>query len=154
MARPTGTGLELREGAVLPDFTLHKFPSGDEVNASSIDAKVVLVNFWATWCEACVTEMPSIVKLREGFKNQGFEVVAVDMDENPTVVMPKALKAFKIDFPVFMDSDAKLSETFDVRAIPFTVVMDRNRKILMLEAGGRDWNSPEVLSMMRTWLAG
>lgn len=148
----SATAVDLHEGSVLPDFPLRKFPNGEELNASSIDAKVMLVNFWATWCEACVSEMPSIVKLRSSFRNQGFEVVAVNMDENPTAVMPKALKTFKIDFPVYMDSDSKLSEIFDVRAIPLSVVMDRNRKVLFVEAGGLDWSSDEIQKMMRSWL--
>ena len=149
-----GASVELREGANVPDFRLQPFARGEPVLASSLKAKVVLVNFWATWCEACMEEMPSIVKLREGFASQGLEVVAVNMDENPAAVLPKALKDFGIAFPVYVDTDAKLSETFDVRAIPFTVVMDRNRRVLFLEAGGRNWNSAEMQALVKQWLAG
>jgi thiol-disulfide isomerase/thioredoxin len=149
-----GKSVELKEGNTLPDFTLHRYPKGEAVAASSLGAKVVLVNFWATWCEACMVEMPSIIKLRKELAPQGFEVVAINMDEAPESVLPRAIKEFDFGFPVYVDSEAKLAEIFDVRAIPLTVVMDRERRILFVESGGRDWGTPEMQARVKAWLAG
>jgi thiol-disulfide isomerase/thioredoxin len=141
-------------GATTPDFRLHPFPRGKAVQVSSLGAKVLLLNFWATWCDACLQEMPSLVRLRGQFHGQGLEVLPINMDENPEPVLPRALRAFQIDFPAYVDEEAALSELFDVRAIPFTVVLDRNRKILYVESLARDWTAGPILEKVRAWLAG
>jgi len=146
------TGFEVEVGVTVPDFKLKKF-GGGELQLSSLGAKVTLVNFWATWCEACVEEMPSIVKLRDHFKDQGFEVVAVNVDENPDAVVPKSLKQLGINFGVYVDPSAELAERFGVHAIPLTVILDRNRKILFVENGEKDWFSKDFQSKITDWLA-
>ncbi len=146
---------DLRVGSVLPDFTLQPFgPGSKDVRASQLPSKVTLINFWATWCDACVLEMPSIVKLRENYKSQGFNVVAISVDQNPDEVLPSALKKLGIDFGVYSDSEAKLADLFQIESIPLTVVIDSNRKILMIEARERDWNAPEIRASIEKWLSG
>lgn len=147
-------------GETLPDFKLRTFKDGRaaaQMTATELLAKqktkVLLVNFWATWCEACVVEMPSLVKLRQKFKDRGFEIAVVSVDQNPEAVVPKALRSFGIDFETFIDPEGELAEVFDVHAIPLTVVMDAKRKILWVENGERDWNSPEIHSKMEQWLS-
>ena len=144
---------DLRVGGKIPEFTLTQF-GGGKVPVSSLKGKVLMVNFWATWCEACMVEMPSIVKLRNQYKSKGFEVVAVDVDENPEAVLPKTLKNFGIDFPVYTDSDGHISGQFDVQAIPLTVIMNQNREILFIETGGHDWDGEDIHQQMDKWLAG
>src|SRR5262245_43374156 len=61
-------------GSVVPEFTLTKFPEGS-VSASSLQKKVIVINFWATWCEACMVEMPSLIKLRQTYKDKGLELI-------------------------------------------------------------------------------
>lgn len=146
------SAVEIRVGATLPDFSLQQF-GGDSIAVSSIPSKVFLINFWATWCEACVVEMPSITKLRNAYKDKGFEVLFINVDEEPEAVLPKALKQFGIDFPVYLDTDTKLAELFDVHAIPLTVIMDKNRQILLIETGERDWNASDIRSDLEQWLA-
>ncbi|MGE0615197.1 MAG: TlpA family protein disulfide reductase [Bacteriovoracia bacterium] len=142
---------EVRVGATLPDFTLSRFRGG-KIEYSKLKHKIALINFWATWCEACVIEMPSIVKLREAFQKDGFEVITINVDENPEAVMGRALEQFKIDFAAYYDADQELSRFFDVHAIPFTVILDKDRKVLMAESGDRDWNSQQVHAQMKEWL--
>lgn len=146
--------LDLKVGGTIPDFTLNKFGDHASVQASTLSSKVVLVNFWASWCEACMVEMPSIVKLRESFKAKGFEVVSVNVDENPEKAVPPLTKKFKMEFPVYVDTDQKLSELFDIHAIPLTVIMDKNRKILFMDSGERDWDGSDMIKMLDGWLAG
>lgn len=143
--------LDLAEGVTVPDLKLERL-DGSSVQLSEIPAKVLLVNFWATWCEACIVEMPSIVKLREKFQPQGLEVLAVNLDENPARAVPPIVEKFGMKFPVFMDPKGALSEVFDVHAIPLTVIIGEDRKILMVESGERDWESAEVYQMMEKWV--
>jgi len=151
-----GDNGEFKVGAVAPDFVLHKFgakPDEKPVKLSELKGKIYLVNFWATWCTACMVEMPSIVQLQKSFAPKGLEVVAVNVDEKPEAVLPKTLKEMKIEFPVFVDRDARLSELFDVHAIPLTVILDSQRKVLMIQNGELDWNSTEFRGKMEQWLS-
>lgn len=141
-------------GATLPDFQLTGIAGGKSAKLSEFHGGVTLVNFWATWCEACMEEMPSIVQLRDAYKDKGFEVVGVNLDENSATVVPKAIKQLKIQFPVFQDPENKIAEYFDVHAIPLSVVLNKDRKILYIENGERNWNDQESRTQLEKWLAG
>ena len=148
---PPVAAQEVAVGSVLPDFTLETF-QGKSIQASQLRSKVTLINFWATWCSACMIEMPSIVKIRGAYHDRGFEVAAVNVDENPETVLPPTLKRLAITFPVFLDPSGHLSELFDVHAIPLTVIMDKNRKVLLMESGEEDWDGPEFRAKLEKWL--
>ncbi|MGZ3708413.1 MAG: TlpA family protein disulfide reductase [Bdellovibrionota bacterium] len=146
------SAFEVREGSTVPDLTLQKYPNG-ETTLSQLSGKVVLINFWATWCEACMEEMPSILKLRGRFKDRGFEVVAVNVDENPEAVLPATLKQLGIDFPVYIDKEGQVAGLFDVHAIPLTVMINSSRKVLLVQDGERNWMDEDLLSKMEKWLS-
>lgn len=141
----------LAEGATLPDFHLKKFNDGT-ISVSQIDYKVLLINFWATWCEPCMVELPSIIKLKQKYGPRGLEVAAISVDENPHEVVPKAMKRLGMNFPVFLDPDSDLADLFEVHAIPLTAIIDKNRKILLLEPGERDWMHDSIQAKMDKWL--
>ena len=144
--------VELNEGAELPNFSLNPL-TGDPIKLGDLPHKVVLINFWATWCEACMEEMPSLVSLRDQYASKGFEVLGVNVDENPAQVVPETAKKLGIKFPIFTDKGNALAEMFDVRAIPLSVLIDKNRKILLVESGGRDWNTEDIHQMLDKWLS-
>lgn len=136
----------------LPDFELREF-GGKTKKVSELKAKVILINFWATWCEACMVEMPSIVALRKNYLSKGLDVVAINVDENPETVLPKTLPKLGIDFPVYVDPEGKIADLLDLRAIPLTVIIDSERKILFSQNGEYDWNSAEFRARVDGWLA-
>jgi thiol-disulfide isomerase/thioredoxin len=146
----TSAGTELKDNRY-PDFELQEF-EGKKKKFSELQAKVVLVNFWATWCEACIVEMPSIVALRKAYAGRGLEIVAINVDEKPEAILPGVLKKMAIDFPVYTDSEGKLADIFDVHAIPLTVILNKDRKALFTHNGEYDWNSPEFRAAMDKWL--
>lgn len=150
--QPSGQAVEMREGAVLPDFTLTVFGGGTK-KFSELQAKVVLVNFWATWCEACMVELPSMIELRKAYHDKGFELVAINVDDKPESILPKTLKQFGIDFPIYLDPGSKLAELMDVSAIPLSVMLNKNRKVLLLHSGEYNWNSPDIRAKVEKWLA-
>lgn len=138
-------------GSVTSDFKLHRL-EGDPQTLADLKKKLILVNFWATWCDACVDELPSLIKLREKYKDQGFEVVAVSVDEDPKAAIPAMVSKLGIPFPMFFDHEQLLSTLFDISVIPFTVILDQNRKVLFREAGERDWFSQKTQNMIQGWL--
>ncbi len=147
-----GAPQALEMGATLPDFTLNRF-GGGSTTLSKLASKITFINFWATWCDACMEEMPSIVSLRNAYKDKGFEVVAVNVDDNPASVLPRITGKLKINFPVYVDPQGTLTDWFDVHAIPLSVIIDRNRKILLIENGGRNWDDNDMRSQLNEWLS-
>lgn len=150
MKNPVSHG-EAKVGRVMPDFEIHRFGGGTS-SLSNLKAKVILVNFWASWCEACVIEMPAFVQLRKAYLSRGFEIVAINVDENPATVLPPLLKQLGIDFPVYLDPENKLAILFDVHAIPLTVILNQERRVLMIESGEKEWNGPKFRSILEKWL--
>jgi len=142
----------LKEGAIAPDFTLTRF-QGADVKFSELEGKVFLLNFWATWCEACMVEMPSISKLRETYRDRGFEVLGVNLDENPDLAVSVVRERFGLQFPIFLDAESRLSDLFDVHGIPLTIVLNRQGRILMVETGERDWFGQDVQRKLEGWIS-
>lgn len=142
-----------QEGQLLPnDIEFHEFNSKKPTNFSKYKGKVVLINFWASWCEACMAEMPSIQKLYSSLQSEGLEVLAINVDENPENVIPKIVDDLELNFPIFMDTSGELSKFFDVVAIPFTIVAGRDQKIIWAESGERDWSTDQMLAKMKELL--
>ncbi len=104
----------------------------------------MLINFWATWCVACMEDMPSMSAHRELYSAKGFEILAINVDENPTLAVPPVIKKMNIKFPIFTDPGNVLAEMFDVHAIPLSVMINKDHKILLIESGGREWNDEET----------
>jgi thiol-disulfide isomerase/thioredoxin len=140
-------------GAVLPDFDLQPY-QGTSGPVSSSKSKILLINFWATWCEACMLEMPSIVKLHQAYKDRGFDVIAVDLDSNPESVLTRTIQKYSMGFKVYTDTDSRLADLFRIEAIPLSIVINHDRKILMIENEGLDWNGAEFRTQLEKWLSG
>lgn len=143
----------VKVGVIVPDFTGKRMGGGD-VRFSEIakGKKAVLVNFWATWCQSCVVEMPSIVQSWNQFKDQGFEVIAVNLDEKQDGRVQKMAAELGMKFPILIDQESDIAEIFDVHAIPLTAVLNPEGEVLMLERGERDWNSGKFRNMLSDWL--
>lgn len=146
-----GSHVVLKEGGQAPDFTLTDL-GGKTATVSSIVRKIVIVNFWASWCQACLVEIPSLVKLRKQLNTKGLDIAFVNVDDHPETMAPGILSRFGVDFMSYSDPEQKLSALFDVHGIPYTVILDKNRKILFVETGDRDWNAREVHEQLDKWL--
>ena len=150
--RATHERIELTEGAEVPNIELTQLDES-KVRLGDLTHKVMFINFWATWCEACMEEMPSLVQLREKYASRGFEILGVNVDENPIPIAANTAKKLGITFPIFTDKSGALGNQFDLNAIPLTVIINKNRKILMVEAGGREWNTEDIHQLIEKWLA-
>ncbi len=120
--------LDVRE-AILQDasFTLTAL-DGKQYSLTALRGKVVLVNFWATWCPPCRKEMPDLDKLYREFGNKGFVVLAISDEDRPTV--EGYLAKQKYTFPVLLDPDRKVHTAFDVDGIPKSFLFDRTGKLV------------------------
>ena len=107
--------------------------------------RVVIVNFWATWCVPCVVEMPSLQRLRERLAPRRVEVVAVNFQENAARIAP-FVERMGITFPVVRDHDGTIRTAWNVNVFPTTFVVGPDRRIAWVATGEVDWDDPRVES--------
>ncbi len=131
-------------GKKAPDFTL-KDVDGRDVAFSSYKGKAVLINFWATWCPSCRSEMPALNRLGKELRSRGLAVVGVSVDRSADSVKDYLLKN-PLDFPILVDTDSKVSRQFKVFSLPTSFLLDRNGLILYRFLGEEEWNSGEMLN--------
>ena len=105
--------------------------------------KVVLVNFWATWCEPCRDEMPSIERLRQSLAGQPFEVLAVNIGE-PLGRIERFLERMPLDFPMLLDRDTGVAKAWKARVVPATFLVGPDGRIRYVHYGELDWSSEPV----------
>ena len=116
---------------------------------SDYKGKVILLNFWATWCPPCRAEMPTIEKLYQALKNEpNFVFLAVDAHEKPDQVK-SFIKKNGYSFPVLLDTTGEADAEYSVQAIPTTYLIDRSGHVLGGAAGGREWDRPEVIQAIK-----
>jgi peroxiredoxin len=116
---------------------------GREVRLETFRGKVVLVNFWATWCEPCRDEMPSIGRLRAAFAGKPFEVLAVNLGE-PEARIRKFIEKVPMEFPVLLDRDMKISRAWGARVLPATYLVGPDGRIRYHHRGELDWSQESV----------
>lgn len=133
-----------------PSLSLPTLDSG-QVDLASLKGKVVMVNFWTTWCPPCVKEIPSLQRLYRATREHGLEILAVDVGETPET-MRKFLADKPVDFPVLMDLDGVALKRWGVHAFPTTLVLDRQHRIRYAVFGAFEWDSPEVLETLEPLL--
>jgi peroxiredoxin len=121
--------------------------AGKNIDLNDLKGKVVMVNFWATWCPPCVEEIPSLQRLYAAKKAKGLEILAVDVGETPEK-MQQFLADKPIEFPVLMDVDGSALKTWGVHAFPTTLVLDRQHQIRYAVFGAFAWDSAEVLQTL------
>jgi peroxiredoxin len=125
-----------------PDFSL-KDAHGRSLSLSSLRGKVVLINFWATWCPPCKAEMPSMNRLYNEIRNRGFEVVAISTD-NSLSTIKDFLARNRIDFPVLFDETKLVTRQYHVFSMPTTFLIDRSGMIVEKFYGEEDWTDPVI----------
>jgi len=135
------------------DFHL-KSVSGKRFRFSSLRDKVVLLNFWATWCPPCKKEMPSMERLYREYKPRGFEVVAVALDKSSPAVIKKFIKEMRVSFIALHDPDGITSNLYSVSGVPYSYLVNREGKIAFRVAGGLDWDEESVKSIVKDLLSG
>jgi len=133
------------------NFTLPLL-SGENATLSSFRGKVVILNFWATWCPPCRAEMPSMEILYKRYKDQGLEILAVDIGENANTVR-QFIQKNNYSFPVLLDTTKQTSAIYGVEAIPTTYIIDRNGKIIGRIIGSINWDTQQIFNAFEKLLS-
>ncbi|MCL4763713.1 MAG: TlpA family protein disulfide reductase [Burkholderiales bacterium] len=152
-ASATAAGaLRTGSGEPAPPLALRSL-DGTDVRLAEFRGRTVLVNFWATWCAPCVVEMPSIARLRTALRAEGFEVLAVNVQENAARIRP-FVERLGLDFPVLRDHDGSARRDWDVRVFPSTFVVGPDGSVALVAVGELDWDAPEVIARVRAVMRG
>lgn len=136
--------------SVIPasDFELEDMDE-EKVKFSKYLGKVVLLNFWATWCPPCVREMPSMEKLHQQVNAENFKVIAVNQmeDVDQVFAFTGQLDIYP-SFEILFDKTSKVSQDYAVRGLPTTYLIDKQGNIRYRAVGGREFNHPEVIKII------
>ena len=146
------TLIEVAKRAEASDFVLEDI-DGKKRRLSDLRGKVVLVNFWATWCPPCRREMPSIERLSRLLKSADFEILAVNVAENLDTVFSFAGTLEPVPtFPIVFDRDSSVLRAWPVRGLPTSFVLDKQGRIAYRAVGGREFDDPAILAQLRSLL--
>jgi peroxiredoxin len=122
--------------AAAPDFTLRTL-NGPNLRLAEQRGKVVMINFWATWCGPCRQEMPQLNALYQKYRASGFTLLGVNVDEDSPKAADLAAK-LGVKFPVLLDADKTVSKLYDMNSMPATILIDRDGRVRYLHRGYRD----------------
>lgn len=132
-----------------------KGANGRRLSLSDFRGQVVLLNIWATWCGPCRDEMPSLDRLQALHRDDGLAVLAVSVDGEGTTPVRRFYATSGIrNLPLYVDSERSTQSAFGARAIPTTVLIDRNGMVVGSMTGATDWDSPAALALVRRYLDG
>lgn len=124
------------------DFTLTDI-NNERISLKNYRGKIVMLNFWATWCTPCRQEMPSMEKLYRQFKDRGFVVVSVASGDDSKSVNA-FIKEYNITFPALLDSNLEVTDHYKVWALPTTYFINPKGEIIGRVHGSRDWSTKEA----------
>ena len=142
----SGTQLEPITGDISSTFTL--IDTKDQKHAlSDYSGKVVLINFWASWCPPCIYEMPELQKLQNHFASRSFEVITINVGENKYKVR-RFSKAIKLKLPVLLDTTKNTFNRWGVATLPTSFLIDSGGHIRYKARGNPGWEDQETLSVI------
>ena len=138
---------ELRTGTPAPQFQLSS-SSGKPLSLTDLKGRIVLVNFWASWCGPCRKEMPLLEQLNRQYRSKGVTLVGVDVEPDSTAAIDW-LKATPVSFPILFDVDSKVSKLYQVEGMPNTVILDRQGNVRYIHRGYNTGAENEYLDQIR-----
>lgn len=141
----------LKLGDDAPNFQLRDL-DGNVVSLSQLRGKIILINFWATWCGPCRVEMPAMEQLYRTFSRKDFEILAVSTDPQGAAVTRPFQQEIGLTFPILHDADFRTGLAYGARTLPMTFLVDRHGIIRNRIFGARDWQSPEARQIIQSMI--
>ncbi len=140
----------MKDSAPTPDFTLLD-PAGKKVSLKDFRGKLVMLNFWASWCVPCREEMPTMERLYQDFKTKGFLILAVDVKDKRKDALA-FVKELKLTFPVVFDPDGQEGFLYGAWGLPATYLIGFRGEGLARMWGPADWYSPGARELIQALL--
>lgn len=138
----------VKEASPAPDINVISLKN-EPLKLSDLKGKVVMLNFWATWCPPCREEIPSMMKLNTTMAGQPFQMVAVSIDEGGVPAIEAFFKESGFSLPTYTDPDGKAAKAYGVTGVPETFIIDKNGKMVKKVIGGMAWDSPQAVSFLQ-----
>jgi len=130
-----------------------KNADGKTLSLANFEGKIVLLNFWATWCLPCIRELPSIERLQTKFSKNDFAVVAISLDRGGKRVANRLLKRLKLrKLVLYLDKENKSAKLLGVKFMPTTFIFDRKSRELGKLQGGVEWDSKEAVALIKYFI--
>jgi len=142
----------VKPGTESIDFTLPDL-KGNPVSLKDYRGKVVFLNFWATWCQPCKDEMPSMQALYKSLQGQPFEILALSVDKDGPEVVEAFTKKYNVTFKVLHDRKGTMKEAYKTTGVPETFIIDQNGVIAEKVWGPKDWSDDYSTIMIKDLLA-
>ncbi|HXV82115.1 MAG TPA: TlpA disulfide reductase family protein [Candidatus Binatia bacterium] len=120
---------------------------------NGLRGRVVLLNFWASWCNECRPEMPMFEQLHREFSTRGLSVIGINFREGPAAVREYS-KELGLTFPLVLDSRGEINTAYGVIGLPTTFLIGRDGRAVALAVGPREWTSAPARALIQTLLAG
>ena len=147
----------VKVGDSAPNFTV-KTDAGNEISPRNFGGKLLVLNFWASWCGPCVQEMPSLVEFQKMFASQGVVVLAINVDRRQDLYR-NMVKRFNVTFQTAWDPAENVNYRYGTYKLPESYIIDRNGKVLQKYAGlpevngeWRPWTDPEIVGYVKSLL--
>jgi peroxiredoxin len=130
-----------------PDFSL-KTQSGDPLSLTDQRGKVVMINFWASWCPPCLKEMPLLDEIYNTHKDNGFTLLGINIEQDTTEAK-RLIKELDLSFPILFDPNNQVGKQYNVRAMPTTVVVDQTGTVRFVNHGYRPGDEEKYEAQVR-----
>ncbi len=140
----------VKEGDQALDFTIQT-DSGRTVSTSNFGGNLLVLNFWATWCQPCVEEIPTLDSLQKQLAGKGLVVLGISIDEDPEAYR-KFLAKNPVAFQTARETNRKINAEYGTLKVPETYIIDRSGKVLKKVVGKEDWNDERVVSYVQSLL--
>jgi cytochrome c biogenesis protein CcmG/thiol:disulfide interchange protein DsbE len=137
-----------------PDYVVRRLPKGDSLGLrAAFKNHVTLINLWATWCGPCREEMPSIERLYLAYRDRGFRVAAVSVDEGDEAAILTYGRDAGLTFDLFHDRSGRIQEVYRTIGLPQSFLLGRDGRVAYMAMGASEWDSPEMRLRVEQLLA-
>ena len=141
----------LGRGSEAPDFSLPRLDDGTQVSLDALRGRVVLLNFWATWCKPCEDEMPAMARLHGALQALGLELLAVSVDPGRDEVV-RFQERLGLPFPILLDPEKRVARMYQTFRFPETFLIDREGMVVERYIGPKDWDAPAYVERLQRLL--
>lgn len=138
-------------GDAAPAFSI-RTEDGHAVSQTDFGGKLLVLNFWATWCAPCIEEMPSLDQFYRQLKDSGVVVLGVNTNDEDESAYRRFLQKAKLSFPIARDVEAEISASFGTFRYPETYIISRDGKVLQKIVGPADWSDTRLVSYVKSLL--